>query len=366
MMKQFILFSLLLSMTSAYEIFNCTICNDAGPKNCKIPKKVLLQKCNKNSKWISKNYCQLSCYRNGNAYDGDECCIEEDLVKVGRKAQVAASDSNGEFIDLAYNVDKEQQTRTLSLRAIWATEFAKKYAISEMRGYCIPTNHARDTRTVDCTTNQKTQVTSCSCRGGWEKYVYDCWKQCSRYNDEYKEQISYYCYKPCNDNNQVNLHVGCGTSLSDRTCAKSKCHQQVPDFEVSVYEIVRNVVNNDAATQLNTAIRGGRNRVTNAIQRAASKYTSVLMQSQGMRNKTRKFCETQQQQSRAECHRALRNEFEIGVELFLTSSSKMEGGVVQDLANEVDPDGIYGLHPDTFSHDSFSCDITTRIADIPN
>jgi len=290
------------------------------------------------------------------------------------------------LVDVKEEDDRELVTRTLqqqlrapSLQAIWATEFAKKYAISEMRGYCVPKNHARDTRSVDCTTNRRTQVTSCSCRGGWEKYQFACWKQCSRYNDEYKEQINYHCWKPCNDDNQVNLHVGCGSSPSERVCAKSVCHQQVPDFEVSVYEIVRNVVNDDAATQLNTAIdtangltpvQTGRNRVSNAIQHAANRYTSVLMQSTGMRKKTRKFCETQQQQSGAECHRALRTEFEIGVQLFLTSSSKTEGGVVQDLANAVDPDGIYGLRAETFSlpdsNDSFSCDFTSRIADIPN
>merc|ERR1712183_1005049 len=35
-------------------------------------------KCNKHQKWIKRKYCQLSCYLDGNGYEGDVCCLNEE------------------------------------------------------------------------------------------------------------------------------------------------------------------------------------------------------------------------------------------------------------------------------------------------
>merc|ERR1712183_344614 len=38
----------------------------------------LQAKCNKHQKWIKRKYCQLSCYLDGNGYEGDVCCLNEE------------------------------------------------------------------------------------------------------------------------------------------------------------------------------------------------------------------------------------------------------------------------------------------------
>jgi len=46
-------------------------------KTCDTNPKRLNRQCNKNDKWTEKNSCQLSCYKSGNGYLGDNCCLDE-------------------------------------------------------------------------------------------------------------------------------------------------------------------------------------------------------------------------------------------------------------------------------------------------
>jgi len=59
----------------------CTICDDRESdkmmnkgQDCATSNGILDKKCNNNSKWRNNKWCQLSCYNNGNGYDGDVCC----------------------------------------------------------------------------------------------------------------------------------------------------------------------------------------------------------------------------------------------------------------------------------------------------
>jgi len=59
----------------------CVVCTDvATPKmdkkgeKCGDKPKTLQKNCNGKSKWINKNWCQLSCYNAGKGYEGDVCC----------------------------------------------------------------------------------------------------------------------------------------------------------------------------------------------------------------------------------------------------------------------------------------------------
>merc|ERR1712060_1027407 len=61
---------------------SCTICDDEPTK--KMNKKGqsctdinINNKCNKNASWITKGYCQLSCYNQGLGYEGDVCCLSD-------------------------------------------------------------------------------------------------------------------------------------------------------------------------------------------------------------------------------------------------------------------------------------------------
>merc|ERR1711902_403875 len=58
---------------------DCIVCDDVETpgmvkkgKDCTTIN--LKNKCNKNSNWIKKKFCRLSCYNVGNGYDGDVCC----------------------------------------------------------------------------------------------------------------------------------------------------------------------------------------------------------------------------------------------------------------------------------------------------
>jgi len=60
---------------------SCTICDDRENnrminkgQDCASSTGILTRKCNNSGQWINNKYCQLSCYNNGNGYDGDVCC----------------------------------------------------------------------------------------------------------------------------------------------------------------------------------------------------------------------------------------------------------------------------------------------------
>jgi len=59
----------------------CIVCDNKPTKSmlkkgqdCDDKPGQLNKNCNKSSKWILKNSCQLSCYKSGNGYEGDVCC----------------------------------------------------------------------------------------------------------------------------------------------------------------------------------------------------------------------------------------------------------------------------------------------------
>jgi len=58
----------------------CIICDDvetawmtSNGKDC-TTSNLIDTKCNKDSNWTTKKFCQLSCYKAGNGYPGDVCC----------------------------------------------------------------------------------------------------------------------------------------------------------------------------------------------------------------------------------------------------------------------------------------------------
>jgi hypothetical protein len=60
----------------------CIICDDVetkgmvdSGKDCATFTK-LHKKCNKNTNWTTKKFCQLSCYKAGYGYPGDVCCTD--------------------------------------------------------------------------------------------------------------------------------------------------------------------------------------------------------------------------------------------------------------------------------------------------
>jgi len=63
---------------------NCIVCDDRE-SNWMIPNgfkchtdTVRIDKnCNKKASWSSKKFCQLSCYKAGNGYEGDVCCVDD-------------------------------------------------------------------------------------------------------------------------------------------------------------------------------------------------------------------------------------------------------------------------------------------------
>ena len=59
----------------------CITCSDKEDKKmikknkeCSTDKSYIKKRCNKDEKWISKKFCQLSCFNAGRPYDGDVCC----------------------------------------------------------------------------------------------------------------------------------------------------------------------------------------------------------------------------------------------------------------------------------------------------
>lgn len=59
----------------------CIVCSDVPTpfmesegKKCFQYQRAMFSKCNKDSAWISSKYCQKSCFKAGNGYEGDICC----------------------------------------------------------------------------------------------------------------------------------------------------------------------------------------------------------------------------------------------------------------------------------------------------
>ena len=63
------------------DIHPCIICTDVEPpwlklkcRDCRGTKGLMKRKCNLSRHWIENQYCQQSCFDEGNAYDICECC----------------------------------------------------------------------------------------------------------------------------------------------------------------------------------------------------------------------------------------------------------------------------------------------------
>lgn len=61
----------------------CTICDDTESNwmrnkgyDCPTDAKRIDTKCNKDNKWTEEGWCRLSCYKAGNGYLGDLCCVD--------------------------------------------------------------------------------------------------------------------------------------------------------------------------------------------------------------------------------------------------------------------------------------------------
>mmetsp|Transcript_15610 Transcript_15610/g.18001 ORF Transcript_15610/g.18001 Transcript_15610/m.18001 type:complete len:634 (+) Transcript_15610:1313-3214(+) len=59
----------------------CIVCDNKATnsmiknnKDCTTSAQAINKRCNKNAKWTTKKFCQLSCYNAGNGYPGDVCC----------------------------------------------------------------------------------------------------------------------------------------------------------------------------------------------------------------------------------------------------------------------------------------------------
>merc|ERR1711933_672977 len=53
---------------------------DRDPLSCEDYGEALEAKCNKHKEWIEEKYCQLSCYLIGKGYEGDVCCLNEEIT----------------------------------------------------------------------------------------------------------------------------------------------------------------------------------------------------------------------------------------------------------------------------------------------
>merc|ERR1712176_865480 len=53
---------------------------DKDPLSCEDYGEALEAKCNKHYEWIKEKYCQLSCYLIGKGYEGDVCCLNEEIT----------------------------------------------------------------------------------------------------------------------------------------------------------------------------------------------------------------------------------------------------------------------------------------------
>merc|ERR1711933_72646 len=53
---------------------------DRNPLSCEDYGEALEAKCNKHKEWITEKYCQLSCYLIGKGYEGDVCCLNEEIT----------------------------------------------------------------------------------------------------------------------------------------------------------------------------------------------------------------------------------------------------------------------------------------------
>merc|ERR1712119_205842 len=53
---------------------------DRDPLSCEDYGEALEAKCNKHKEWIKVKYCQLSCYLIGKGYEGDVCCLNEEIT----------------------------------------------------------------------------------------------------------------------------------------------------------------------------------------------------------------------------------------------------------------------------------------------
>ena len=293
--------------------------------------------------------------------------------------QLAFNEPKMEF-DESLEKEEESFGRNLKKRGKttkqqqWFSKAAKKMSEGEGEGSCAPKYHGRSVRGIDCDMCWKWWVPypcNCNCRG-WEQVTVDCWKPCSHYNDEYTQTVGYYCWKPCDREGQLMFNVGCGLTPLDRTCASSTgdCIMKYVNHAISILDVLTSILSGGVAgafkAAAKTAAKAGTKALAKAGLRAALKaagkeFAQKLLKSNAIKRKMQKYA--------TKTRKELKNQVvEQGSELFLAASMNTEpdwGGMIDEIAEALDPTGIYSLVKGFIPPDS--CDDSVYMdEDIPD
>ena len=293
--------------------------------------------------------------------------------------QLAFNEPKMEF-DESLEKEEESFGRNLKKRGKttkqqqWFSKAAKKMSEGEGEGSCSPKYHGRSVRGIDCDRCWAGFIPypcNCNCRG-WEQVTVDCWKPCSHYNDEYTQTVGYYCWKPCDREGQLMFNVGCGLTPLDRTCAASTgdCIMKYVNHAISILDVLTTILSGGVAgafkTAAKTAAKAGSKALAKAGLRAALKaagkeFAQKLLKSRAVQRKMKKWAK--------KTGKELKNQVvEQGSELFLAASMNTEpdwGGMIDEIAEALDPTGIYSLVKGFIPPDS--CDDSVYMdEDIPD
>lgn len=271
--------------------------------------------------------------------------------------QLAFNEPKMEF-DESLEKEEESFGRNLKKRGKtteqqqWFSKAAKKMSEGEFKGSCTPKYHGRSVRGTDCDlcwAGWTPYPCNCNCRG-WDHIASDCWRPCSHYNDEYTQTLGYDCWKPCDREGQLMFNVGCGLTPYDRTCASSTgdCNMKYVNRAISILDVLTIYLSGGVAGAFQTAAETAakadskslaREGLRVALKNAGKQFASNLLKKNAIKRKMREYAD--------KTGKELKNQVvEQGAELFLAASMNTEpnwGGMVDEIAEALDPTGIYGL-----------------------